>query len=182
MIVLAISLTLITVSAVAYSICRIPSRAWRAVRDKSLVLDHVPDAARLRELLTDGDTESVQRVLRALQQRGDIDVTETEDEIYVTGHPGVPAGKGRTITRGLLVSAYDPVEDFLHLRVTSRLHPDARAGNRIREIYAGRFEKVSAAGDAELEDHLFASDYDVGELLESLTARSGIALAAQMPS
>jgi len=178
MIVLAISLTLMTASAIVYSLCRIPSRAWRSVRHKSLVLDNVPDAARLRDLLADGDTESVQRVLRALQQRGVVDIIEREDEIYVTGHPGVPAGKGRTITRGLLVSAYDPVEDFLHMRVTSRLHPYARAGNRIRHIYAGRSEKVSAAGDAELEDHLFASGYDVVELLENLTARSGGVLTA----
>lgn len=182
MIVLAILLTLMTATAVVYSLCRIPSRAWRPIRHKSLVLDNVPDAARLRGLLADGDTESVQRVLRALQQRGDVDIIERQDEIYVTGHPGVPAGKGRTITRGLLVSAYDPVEDFLHLRVTSRLHPDTRAGSRIREIHAGRRERVSAAGEAELEDHLFASDYDVVELMENLTARSAVVLAAQMPS
>jgi len=177
MVILATSLTLLTISAIVCSLCRIPSRAWRSVRGKSLVIDNVEDSWRLRELLADGDAESVHRILKALQQRGDVDIIESQEEIYVTGCQGVPAGKGRRITRGLLVCGYDPVEDFLHLRVASRLRTDARAGNTIRKIYAGRFKKVSAAGDAELEDHLFASDYDVGELLGNLTVRSGGVLA-----
>ena len=47
MIILATSLTLLTMSAIVCSLCRIPSRAWRPVRDKSLVIDNVEDSRRL---------------------------------------------------------------------------------------------------------------------------------------
>ena len=178
MIVLATSLTIFTISAVLYSLCRIPSRAWSPVRDKSLIIDNVEDSGRLRELLANGDTESVHRILKSLQQRGDVDLIETENEIYVTGHQGVSAGKGRKITRGLLVSGYDPIEDFRNLRAAARVHPGARAVNTIRDIIVGKYEKVIAADREASNDHLFASDYDVREILENLTARSGGILAA----
>ncbi len=172
MMVAAALLSILTLSAFVYSLCRIPSLAVRPFRGKSIVLDRLPDEAALSDLLADGDTESVFRLLKALQHRGDIDVTETENEIYVTGRQGVPAGKGRTITRGLLVSAYNPVEDFRHLRVFSRPRPGARVMDAMRSIRVGSHEKVSVAAQETAEDHLFVSDYDVRELLESLTAVS----------
>jgi hypothetical protein len=181
MITISISLTIFITSVIVYSICRIPSRASANVCHKSLIFDHVAEAGRLEDLLANGDDESVHRILKALQQRGDIDVIESDKEIYVSGHHGVSAGKGRRITRGLLVSDYNPIEDFRNLRVTSRLHPDALTVNTMRDLYVGKHENKSAVDHGESKDHLFASDYDVCELLESLTVRTGCILASPTP-
>ncbi|MRR07733.1 MAG: hypothetical protein EG828_12515 [Deltaproteobacteria bacterium] len=182
MITVAISLTIFMTSMIVYSICRIPSRASGNFCHKSLVFDNMAEARRLEDLLAEGDVESVHRILKALQQRGDIDMIESDREIYVSGRHSVSAGKGRRITRGLLVSDYNPVEDFRNLRVTSRIHPDARTMNTMRELYGGKVEKGSAVDHGESKDHLFASDYDVCELLENLTVRSGSILAVSTPS
>ena len=106
---------------------------------------------------------------------------ESDKEIYVSGRHSVSAGKGRRITRGLLVSDYNPIEDFRNMCVTSRLHPGARTVNTMRELYGGKVEKGSAVDHGESEDHLFASDYDVCELLENLTIRTAGILASPNP-
>jgi hypothetical protein len=139
------------------------------------------EAGRLEDLLANGDAESVHRILKALQQRGDIDIFESENEIYVSGRHSVSAEKGRRITRGLLVSDYNPIEDFRNLRVKSRLHPDVLTMNTMKDLYGGKNEKGSAVDHGESKDHLFASDYDVCELLESLTVRTGCILASPNP-
>lgn len=181
MITVAISLTIFMTSMVVYSICRIPSRSCGNFCHKSLAFDNLAEAGRLEDLLADGDVESVHRILKALQQRGDIDMIESDKEIYVSGRNSVSAGKGRRITRGLLVSDYNPIEDFRNLRVTSRLHPDARTMNTMRDLYVGKYENRSAVDHGESKDHLFASDYDVCELLENLTVRTGGILASPNP-
>ena len=181
MITISISLTIFMTSMIVYSICRIPSRACSNVCHKSLIFDNMAEAGRLEDLLADGDAESVHRILKALQQRGDIDMIESGKEIYVSGRHSVSAGKGRRITRGLLVSDYNPIEDFRNLRVTSRLHPGARTMNTMRDLYGGKVDKGSAVDHGESKDHLFASDYDVCELLENLTVRTGGILASPNP-
>jgi hypothetical protein len=181
MITISISLTIFITSVIVYSICRIPSRACGNVCHKSLVFDNLAEAGRLEDLLANGDAESVHRILKALQQRGDIDIFESENEIYVSGRHNVSAGKGRRITRGLLVPDYNPIEDFRNLRVTSRLHPDALTVNTMRDLYGGKYEKGSAVDHGESKDHLFTSDYDVCELLESLTVRTSCILASPNP-
>ena len=180
MIITAILLTIFVM--IAYSLCRIPSRAWSNVRDKSLIFDKRADARRFEDLLANGDAESVHRILKALQQRGDIDIIETEKEIYVSGNRSVSAGRRRKITRGMLVSDYDPVEDFRNLSVTSRFDPDARVMNAGKDLRVSKYETGSATDHGQSKDDLFASDYDIIELLENLTIRSGSILPVQTPS
>ena len=182
MFIIAISLTILMISVIVYSLCRIPSRACGDVCDKSLRFDNRADGRRFESLLANGDTESVHRILKALQQRGDIDIFESEKEIYVSGVRSVSADKRRRITRGLLVSDYDPVEDFRNLSVMSRFSPGAPVMDAVKELCFSRYETVSTTDHEEIRDDLFASDYDIIELLENLTTRSGSILTAQTPA
>jgi hypothetical protein len=182
MIITAISLTVFVTSMIVYSICRIPSRAYANVCHKSLIFDNLAEARRLEDLLADGDAESVHRILKALQQRGDIDIFESEKEIYVSGHRSVSIDQRRKITRSLLVSDYDPIEDFRNLSVMSRFNTDAQTMNANQGVCVSKYEAVSATNHEENKDDLFASEYDIIELLENLSIRSGCSLTAQTPS
>ena len=182
MIIAAILLTIFMTSLIVYSICRIPSRAYDDVCHKSLVLDNLADERRLEGLLADGDAESVHRILKALQQRGDIDIFESENEVYVSGRFGVSIDQRRTITRDLLASGYDPVEDFRNLSVMSRFNTDAHTMSANQGVRVSKYEAVSAANHEESKDDLFASEYDIIELLENLSIRSGCILTVQSPS
>jgi hypothetical protein len=182
MIITVISLTIVMTSMIVYSICRIPSRAYANVCHKSLIFDNLAEARRLEDLLADGDAESVHRILKALQQRGDIDIFESENEIYVSGRRGVSIDQRRTITRDLLVSDYDPVEDFRNLSVMSRFNTDAQTMNANEGVCVIKYEAVSATNHEESKDDLFVSEYDIIELLESLNIRSGCNLTVQTPS
>jgi hypothetical protein len=165
-----------------YSLCRVPSRVCSEVCGKSLIFENRADAGPFEELLANGDVESVYRILKALQQKGGIDIIESEEEIYVSAHHSVSAGKRRKITRGLLVSEYDPVEDFRNLSALSRPHPGALAMDAGRNIRVSRYEPASATHHEGKKDDLFASDYDITELLESLTAKPDSPLAVQTAS
>jgi hypothetical protein len=77
-------LSIIAVMAlVFYSICRAPSRACHPFEQHTLVFLSASAAAPFIELLAVGDEESVWRILKALEQRGDLLVLETEKEIYI---------------------------------------------------------------------------------------------------
>lgn len=175
-------LTILMISMIVYSLCRIPSRAYGHFCDKSLIFEKRADARRFEDLLANGDAESVHRILKALQRRGDIDIIESEKEIYISGNRSVSAGRRRKITRGMLVSDYDPVEDFRNLSVTSRFDPDARAMNAGKDLRVSKYETGSATDHGQSKDDLFASDYDIVELLENLTVRPGFIPAVQTPS
>jgi hypothetical protein len=182
MIIAAILLTIFMTSLIVYSICRIPSRAYANVCHKSLIFDNLAEARRLEDLLAHGDSESVHRILKALQQRGDIDLFESEKEIYVSGRRSVSVDQRQTITRDLLVSDYDPIEDFRNLSVMSRFNTDAQTMNANQGVCVSKYETVSAANHEESKDDLFASEYDIIELLENLNIRSGCILPVQTPS
>ena len=182
MIIASILLTIFMISMIVYSLCRIPARAYGHVCGKSLIFDKRADAKRFEDLLADGDVESVHRILKALQQRGDIDIFESEKEIYVSGIRSVSADKRRKITRGLLVSDYDPVEDFRNLSVMSRFSPDAPAVDAVKDLCVGRHETAPTTDHEGVRDDLFASDYNIIELLENLTARPGCILTVQTPA
>lgn len=182
MFIITISLTILMISVIVYSLCLIPARACCAVCDKSLRFDNRADARRFEGLLANGDAESVHRILKALQQRGDIDIFESEKEIYVSGIRSVSADKRRKITRGLLVSDYDAVEDFRNLSVVSRFSPDAPVMDAVKDICVSKYETISTTDHEEIRDDLFASDYNIIELLENLTTRSGCILTVQTPS
>ncbi len=179
MIIVAILLTIFLMSMIVYSLCRIPSRACGSVRRKSLVFDNPADAKWFEYLLQNGDAESVHRILKALQQRGDIDIVESEKEIRVSGPRSVSSDKRRTNARDLLVFDYDHAEDFRNISVSARFHPDARGMNAENGISFSTYEAASATDHEETRDDLFASDYDFIELLENLTIRSGRILPAK---
>lgn len=167
---------------IVYSICRIPSIACGNVCHKSLIFDNLAEARRLEDLLAHGDAESVHRILKALQQRGDIDIFESENEIYVSGRRSASVDQCRTITRNLLVSDYDPIEDFRNLSVMSRFNTDAQVMNANKGICVSKSEVVSTTHHEESKDDLFASDYDIIELLANLSVRSGCILTIPTPS
>ena len=107
---------------------------------------------------------------------------ESEKEIYVSGRHSVSIDLRRKITRDLLVSDYDPIEDFRNLGILTRLNPGARMMNANKGICVSKSEAVSTANHEESKDDLFASDYDIVELLENLTIRSGCILTVQTQS
>lgn len=77
-------LSIIAVTALlSYSICRASSRVWRPFERRTLVFLSPSAAAPFDDLLEAGDVESVCRILKALEQRGDLLVLETEKEIYI---------------------------------------------------------------------------------------------------
>jgi hypothetical protein len=80
------------------------------------------------------------------------------------------------------ITCYDPVEDFRNLSVMSRFDPDARVMNAGKDLRVSKCETGPAAEHGESKDDLFASDYDIVELLENLTVRPGFIPAVQTPS
>ncbi len=179
MIIVSILLTIFLMFVIVYSLCRIPSRAYSSVRRKSLVFDNPADAKRFEDFLENGDAESVHRILKAHQQRGDIDIVESEEEIRVSGPRSVSSDKRRKIARDLLVFDYDHAEDFGNLSSSSRFHPGAQGGDADSGICVSKYEAASATVHEETRDDLFASDYDFIELLENLTIRSVRIVPAQ---
>ncbi len=179
MIIVAVLLTMVVIAVIVYSFCRIPSRACGSVCSKSLVFDDPADERRFEDLLENGDAESVHRILKALQQRGDIDLVETEKEIRVSGRCGASSDERQETPRDLLIFDYDHAQDFLNLSVLSRVHPGAQGMNADSGVSVSKYEAVSATDHEEPKDDLFASDYDFIELLENLTIRSCRILPAQ---
>ncbi len=77
-------LSIIAVAALLfYSICRAPSRACHPFELRTLVFLSHAAAAPFEDLLAAGDVESVYRILKALERRGDLLVLETDTEIYI---------------------------------------------------------------------------------------------------
>ena len=54
--------------------------------------------------------------------------------------------------------------------------------NANQGVCVSKYEAVSAANHEESKDDLFASEYDIVELLENLSIRSGCILPVQIPS
>jgi hypothetical protein len=77
-------LSIIAVAALLfYSICRAPSRACHPFEQQTLVFLSPSAAAPFEDLLAAGDVESIWRILKALEQRGDLLVFSTGKEIYI---------------------------------------------------------------------------------------------------
>jgi len=77
-------LSIIAVAALLfYSICRAPSRACHPFELRTLVFLSPSAAAPFEDLRAAGDVESVCRILKALEQRGELLVLETEKAIYI---------------------------------------------------------------------------------------------------
>jgi hypothetical protein len=173
MIIISILFMILITSAILFSLCRITSKTCLDVRSKSLVFADTAEAQRFENLLSEGDAESIHRILKALQQRREIDITESETEIFICDHRSESAGHFRNIFRDLIASDYDPIEDLRHLSVMSRFHPDLRLVDADKGIPVSGFMPVPVDNLENVADDLFASEYDIGELLGNLSLKHG---------
>ena len=182
MITISISIIILMTAIIVFSLCRVTSRTCHDVYSKSLVFTNKDQARRFEDLLSDGDAESIHRILKALQQRGDIDIIESEKEIYVSETRPASADHGRNIFRDLLASQYDPLEDLRNLTVGSRFDPDFQLHNADKGISVSVYEPVPIHNLEKVTDDLFASEYDLSELLGNLVMKRGLIPTCQTPS
>ncbi len=166
MVIIAILFIVLMASITIYSLCRITSKSCGDVRSKSLVFADRTVAMRVEDLLSDGDAESIHRILKALQQRREIDITESENEILISEHC-------RDTFHDLIASGQDPLEYLRHLDVMSLLNPDFHPVGVDKGITVSGHEPVAIHDFATVTDDLFASEYDIGELLGNLSLKPG---------
>jgi hypothetical protein len=77
-------LSIVIIAAVLlYAICAFSSRISHYFEHRALVILTPSAVEPFKDLLAEGDLESVYRLLKALEQRGDFLVLETEKEIYI---------------------------------------------------------------------------------------------------
>jgi hypothetical protein len=181
--IILIMLIILMTSVILYSLCLITSSSCRAVHGKSLVFSSMSEARRFEDLLSVGDAESVHRILKALQQRGEIDVIESENEIYVC-EPGAASTEhgGNNIFRDLLASAHNPLEALRNLSVMSRFDPGDRLSDEGKRISARGCIPAAIHDLERVTDDLFASEYDISELLENLGIKPGLIFSHQISS
>jgi len=170
-----LSIILVT-SVIFYSLCRIPSRTYRHIYSKSVVFVHTTDAKHFGDLFAAGDTESIHRIMKAIPNRGNIEIIEMDEEVYVINHHPSSVDNFRTVPRGLLVSDYNPFEDLRDLRSLhggfQHVSPDAgryMAGHKPLPVYEVQ----------EITDDLFISDFDILETLRNLSTSTPFVHASQ---
>ncbi len=73
----------IAIAIVLYAICAASSRTHRHIENRSLLFLPQAVAKPLEDLLSEGDVESVYRIMKGLHQRGDIHVIETGNEMII---------------------------------------------------------------------------------------------------
>ena len=83
MLVLCLLSIVIIAAILFYSICAVSSRVSHHFEKRALVFLTPSAAAPFEELLAAGDVESVYRILKALERRGELLVLETEKEIDI---------------------------------------------------------------------------------------------------
>ena len=77
-------LSIVIIAAIFFhSICAVSSRVSRHFENRALVFLTPSAAAPFEDLLAAGDVESVYRILKALERRGDFHIIETEKEILI---------------------------------------------------------------------------------------------------
>ncbi len=176
MITTSILVIILITSVIVYSLCRIPSRTCLGVCGKSILFSSMSELRRFENLLSVGDTESVHRILKALQQRSEIDVIESENGIYVREHCSASTEHGGNIFRDLLASAHNPLEALRNLSVTSRFNPDYRLSDADKGTSVSGYTPVALDNPERVTDDLFSSEYDIGELLGNLSMKPGLIL------
>jgi len=182
MIVISILLMSLIISIILYSLCRIPSRTYCDVCSKSLVFASKAEARHFEDFLSNGDAESIHRILKALLQRGEIDITESEHEIYVCEHGSASADHGWNIFRDMPAADHDPMEDVRNLSARSSFHPDFRVVDADNGISVSSYKPVPINHNERVTDDLFASEYDICELLENISVKPGLILTCETPS
>jgi hypothetical protein len=182
MLIISILLMSLILSIILYSLCRIPSRTYCDVCSKSLVFAGEAEARHFEDLLSDGDAESIHRILKALQQKREIDITESENEIYVCDHLSASSDHGRNIFRDLIASDYNPLEDLRNLSTRSRFHLDFQLAAAGKGISVTGLNPVPINNFESVTDDLFASEYDISELLGNIRVKPGLILTCETPS
>ena len=182
MLIISILLMSLIISIILYSLCRIPSRTYCDVCSKSLVFAGEAEARHFEDLLSDGDAESIHRILKALQQKREIDITESENEIYVCDHLSASSDHGRNIFRDLIASDYNPLEDLRNLSTRSRFHLDFQLAAAGKGISVTGLNPVPINNFESVTDDLFASEYDISELLGNIKVKTGLLLTCETPS
>jgi hypothetical protein len=182
MLIISILLMSLILSIILYSICRIPSRTYCDLSSKSLVFASEADERHFEEVLSDGDAESIHRILKALQQRSRIDITESEHEIYVCGHRSDSSDHGRNTFRDLIAADYNPLEDLHNLSTRSRFYPGSRLGDADKGLSVTGPKPLPLDHIESVTDDLFASEYDISELLGSLRVKPGLILDCETAS
>jgi len=182
MLIISILLMSLILSVILYSLCRIPSITYCDVCSKSLVFAGKAEARHFEDLLSDGDAESIHRILKALQQRSEIDITESENEIYVCDHLSASSDHGRNIFRDLIASDYNPLEDLRNLSTRSRFHLDFQLAAAGKGISVTGLNPVPINNFESVTDDLFASEYDISELLGNIRVKPGLILTCENPS
>jgi hypothetical protein len=182
MIIISILLMSLILSIILYSLCRIPSRTYCDVCSKSLVFAGKAEARHFEDLLSDGDAESIHRILKALQQRREIDITESEYEIYVCDHLSASSDHCRNIFRDLIASDYNPLEDLRNLSTRSRFHLDFQLADADKGISESGHKPVLINHFESVTDDLFASEYDISELLGNIRVKPGLILTCETAS
>jgi hypothetical protein len=92
--VLVCILSIIAVSAIVlYSFCAVSSRIDKHIEKQALLFMPPSFAKTFSNLLAQEDAESIYRIMKALEQRGEIRIVESEDRITIT--PPEPAESDR---------------------------------------------------------------------------------------
>jgi hypothetical protein len=92
--VLVCILSIIAVSAIVlYSFCAVSSRIDKHIEKRALLFMPPSFAKTFSNLLAQEDAESIYRIMKALEQRGEIRIVESEDRITIT--PPEPAESDR---------------------------------------------------------------------------------------
>jgi hypothetical protein len=155
--------------AIFYSLCRVPSRTYGHINNKSIVFVHREDRKHFGDLFLNGDVEGIHRVLQILQQRELLEIIEMGDEIYLVNHNPASVENFRTVPRGLCVSDFNPMEDLRTLRASN---------NGFRHNYSDEDRIVTGYRPIPLNqyhestDDLFISDFDILEALKNLSPQT----------
>jgi|WetSurMetagenome_2_1015567.scaffolds.fasta_scaffold09432_6 hypothetical protein len=84
MVLVCIVFVFVVVAVILFSICASSSRIYRHIESSTFVFLPRTLSKPLENLLADGDMESVFRIMKVLEQRGEIHIVETESEFVIT--------------------------------------------------------------------------------------------------
>jgi hypothetical protein len=176
MLTISIVSIILVISAIFYSLCRIPSSTYRPIGSKSIVFVHSDDRKHFGDLLLNEDIEGIHRIMQIVQERELLEIIEMGEEIYLVNHNPASVENFRTVPRGLCVSDYDPVEDLRNVKAHNKSHryvpPEERRCVKGHKL-------IPAYGFQETADDLFMSDFDFLETLKHLTPQSPFVSASQ---
>jgi hypothetical protein len=167
---------ILVISAIFYSLCRIPSGTYRHIGSKSIVFVHRDDGKHFGDLFLNGDVEGIHRIIQILQQRELLEIIEMDEEIYLVNHNPASVENFRTVPRGLFVSDYDPIEDLRNLRAFNNSY---RQVSLEESRYVTSHKPPPVYESQEIKEDFFISDFDILETLKYLSPQVPIVSVSQ---